>query len=34
MALSLPTQPLRIFGLLMALIGVTAIYILKAFHKI
>lgn len=34
MALSLPTQPLRIFGLLMALIGVTAIYILKAFHTI
>ncbi|MCE7887464.1 MAG: DUF2065 domain-containing protein [Alphaproteobacteria bacterium PRO2] len=32
MALSMPTQPLRLFGLLMAVLGVTAIYILRAFH--
>jgi uncharacterized protein YjeT (DUF2065 family) len=32
MALSMPTQPLRIFGLLMASYGHPAIYILKAFH--
>jgi uncharacterized protein YjeT (DUF2065 family) len=33
MALSLPTQPLRMFGLLMAVIGVLAVYILKAFYN-
>ncbi|HQX26356.1 MAG TPA: DUF2065 domain-containing protein [Alphaproteobacteria bacterium] len=34
MALSMPTQPLRIFGLLMASLGILAIYILKTFHTI
>lgn len=33
MALSLPTQPFRVFGLLMASLGIMAIYILKAFYK-
>ncbi|MGB4108071.1 MAG: DUF2065 domain-containing protein [Alphaproteobacteria bacterium] len=32
MALSMPAQPLRIFGLLMASAGILAIYILKAFY--
>lgn len=32
MALSMPTQPLRMFGLLMASLGILAIYILRAFY--
>ena len=31
MAMSLPAQQLRIFGLLMALTGVTFLYFLKIF---
>lgn len=31
MAMSLPIQQLRVFGLLMALTGVTFLYFLKSF---
>lgn len=33
MALSMPAQPLRMFGLLMASLGILAIYILRAFYS-
>jgi uncharacterized protein YjeT (DUF2065 family) len=32
MAVSIPAQNLRMFGLLMAVLGIASIYILKAFQ--